>query len=104
MRTWLTAFLVLIVIHSAHAADIYVRFRIAEPAATAEDRFKVSTHFYIHVDPWGLTGESKEVAGNAWSEWMDLTKVNLHGRLNREGGVAEWPSMRLTVDRVGPGE
>jgi len=83
------------------AADVYVRFRVIEPEG---QQFKVVASGYIHEPNWYLPSQSVEVAGKQWSQWLDLTKWPLHGRLNRSGGIAEWPSMKLSVQRVGKGE
>jgi len=82
---------------TAEAADVYVRFKVVEPQG---GKFRVSTGGFRHDGKngqWYLPGEKVEVDGGAWSRWVDLTKIDLHGRLNRQGGVAEWPSMKLEV-------
>ena len=84
---------------AAEAADVYVRFKVVEVAAATE-KFRVTTGGFRHDgknDQWYLPSERVEVDGGAWSRWVDLTKLDLHGRLNREGGIAEWPSMKLDV-------
>ncbi|MBI3922922.1 MAG: hypothetical protein HY318_15985, partial [Armatimonadetes bacterium] len=85
----------------ARAADIFVRFRVADPPG---DEFKVTVGGHIHVANWYLPSESVEVAGGEWSRWVDLTKALLHGKLERVGGLAEWPSMKLSLERAGGGE
>jgi len=82
---------------TAEAADVYVRFKVVEPPG---EKFRVTTGGFRHdgkSDQWYLPGEKIEVEGGAWSRWVDLAKAELHGRLNRSGGVAEWPSMKLDV-------
>ncbi|MDO8587206.1 MAG: hypothetical protein Q7T82_09215 [Armatimonadota bacterium] len=94
LSTWLCA-------TSAGAADIYLRFQVTDPPS---GKFKVTTGGYRHGDPWYLPSESAEVEGGKWSRWLDLTKLQLHGRMNRSGGVAEWPSLSLTLSRAEGGE
>ena len=86
---------------AAWAADVFVRFKVLEPPG---ERFRVNAGAFIHVPNWSLPGESVEVAGGQWSRWLDLRKWPLHGRLDREGGLAEWPAMKLTLNRMGQGE
>jgi hypothetical protein len=71
---------------AARAADVFVRFKVLEPPG---EKFRVNAGGFIHVPNWYLSGESVEVAGGQWSRWLDLRKWPLHGRLDREGGLAE---------------
>ncbi len=91
---------------AARAADVYVRFRVVEPAG---ETFRVTTGGRRHaITPnddgpagkWGLPRESRDVGGGRWSDWLDLTGWPLHGRQDRAGGVAEWPAMTLTAARL----
>jgi len=86
---------------AARAADVFVRFKVLEPPG---EKFRVTAGGYIHVANWRLPDQRVEVAGAEWSRWLDLRKWPLHGRLDREGGLAEWPAMSLTVGRLGEGE
>ncbi len=83
----------------AQTAEIFVRARVLEPAG---EKFLLLTGGHLHKgDPiWYLPQEKKEVVGNQWSDWFDLRRWDLHGRMNRVGGLAEWPSMKLTVRRA----
>lgn len=85
---------------SAAGADIYVRFRVLEPAA---GKLEVWTRGHRHSakPAWYLPREKIAAVPGAWSEWLDLTKWPVHRRMNRVGGIAEWPSMKLTVRQVG---
>src|SRR4051812_47678497 len=79
------------------AASIYLRARIIEPAG---QRFKVSAGGHPHEDPWAFQPPHNfEATGNAWSQWVNLSDWKWHGRHDREGGIAEWPSMMLTIER-----
>lgn len=86
---------------SANAADIWLRFKVSAPEGA---RFRVTAGGFRHADPWYLPTLASEVAGGAWSEWLDLRQWPWHERLNREGGLAEWPSMKLSVQRGGSDE
>ncbi len=86
---------------SAGAADVFVRFRAVDPAG---EKFKVAAGGHLHVPNWYLPSELVEIAGGIWSRWVDLTKWPLHGRLDREGGLAEWPSLKLSLARAGGSE
>jgi hypothetical protein len=86
---------------SAEAAEVFVRCKVVQPAG---EKFRVTVGGHIHLDPWSLPQQTLTVAGGQWSPWADLTKWPLHKRLDREGGVAEWPTLKLTVAREGPGE
>jgi len=84
---------------AAWSAEIFVRARVLEPQG---EKFILLTGGHLHKgDPiWYLPQEKREVSGNQWSEWLDLRKWDLHARMNRVGGLAEWPSMKLTVRRA----
>jgi hypothetical protein len=82
------------------AADVYVRAMVIEPA---DGSFNLTVSGHIHNDPWGLPSATAEAKAGEWSPWMDLTAWKLHGRLNRVGGIAEWPSLSITLARVGAG-
>jgi len=87
---------------TVHAADVYLRCRVKEPKG---EKFRISLGGFRHKLPtWYLPGKKVEVAGNGWTEWVDLTDWPLHGRVNREGGLAEWPSIKLTLARLAPKE
>jgi hypothetical protein len=81
----------------------FMRFRIVEPAGS---RFRVNSGGYRHnSDPsWYLPEAATEVAGGEWSAWFDLSNYPLHGRLDRSGGIAEFPSIRLSAARLDSGE
>lgn len=85
---------------SAQAADVFLRCRVMDPPG---QEFKVSVGGFIHVANWYLPTETVEVAGGEWSRWIDLTQWPLHGRLDRAGGVAEWPALKLSLARSDEG-
>ncbi len=82
----------------AGAEAVFLRFKVTQPAG---ERFHVVVGGFRHADPWYFPEISADAAGGAWSGWLDLSKWPWHGRLNREGGKAEWPSLKLTVSQRG---
>ena len=82
----------------ARGAEVFARCKVVRPVG---DRFRIAASGFIHVANWYLPTATVDAAGSEWSEWLDLTKWPLHGRLDREGGIAEWPAMKLSVARVG---
>jgi hypothetical protein len=84
----------------AGAADVFVRCRVVDPPG---EKFQVTAGGFIHVANWYLPSESVDAPGGQWSRWIDLAKWPLHPRLDRSGGVAEWPAMTLRVRRIGAG-
>ena len=96
-------------------AQIFVRFRILDPPGDKVkestvgnlgleppgSKLKITTGGYTHVKDWHLPRESLDVAVGEWSRWLDLRQWPLHGRMNRSGGVAEWPAMKLMLSRLG---
>lgn len=84
---------------SANGADVFVRVRVAEPASP---KFRIVIGGYRHAgDPWQFPEITTETAGGAWSSWVDLRKWPWHGKVDREGGLAEWPSMRIGIQAGG---
>jgi len=82
---------------AADAADVFVRFKVVQPQGA---KFRVTAGGFRHdgtSDQWYLPREKTDVPGGEWSPWLDLAKWPLHNRTNREGGIAEWPSMTLSV-------
>ena len=80
---------------TAFAGDVYVRARVLEPAAEAH-RLTTGGHRHDGPNEWYLPAKVVDVR-DGWSEWIDASAWKLHGRLDRVGGVAEWPSMKLSV-------
>src|ERR1043165_5878386 len=94
-----------LVLWQAHAADncVFVRFKLVKPDGA---KFYVRLGGYIHNEPWYLPGaivpagadkkaDSRTAAGE-FTEWFDYKThagKKLHGRLNRAGGVAEFPNV-----------
>lgn len=75
--------------------SVFVRFKIKQPSGSA---FRVTAGGFRHAGaPWYFSPVIVEVKGEQWSEWVDLSKWDWHGRLERSGGIAEWASMKLSV-------
>ena len=85
---------------SSSFGEVFVRFKVAEPA---QGRFNIAVGGFRHEDPWHLPGGSVDATEGAWSPWFDASAWPWHGKLNRVGGTAEWPSMKATLARVGEG-
>jgi hypothetical protein len=86
---------------------VFIRFKLIEPAATT---YFVRVGAHIHEPPWSLqprawpTGADREaarrVAAGRFTEWLDVRRwagEKLHGRMNRAGGVAEFPNVTVEV-------
>jgi len=75
---------------------LYVRARLLEPAV---DACTLVTGGHLHKGPdvWNLPAKTLETGADGWTPWLDAKTLGLHGRRNRAGGVAEWPSLKLTV-------
>lgn len=81
---------------------VFIRFKVIEPAG---GRFNVTVGGFIHSgEPWVLPNKSTVTGGGEWSEWLDLSAYPWHGRLKRSGGIAEFPSVKLSATRVETGE
>ncbi|MFN4259788.1 MAG: hypothetical protein ACK4RK_10855 [Gemmataceae bacterium] len=89
---------------TAPAADgVFARFRLEEPK---EGTYFVRLGGYIHKTPWYLprgvvpAGADQQggprVAAGEYTPWFDLKEFagdRLHGRMQRAGGVAEFPNV-----------
>lgn len=82
---------------------VFVRLQLVEPAGA---KWHVALGGFIHNPPWYLKAatlpeaaakdRTKVLAAGEFTEWFDLKAHNgkaLHGRLNRAGGVAEFPNV-----------
>ncbi len=83
-------------ITAAWAEPVFLRVRVVQPAGQP---FKVNVGGRRHAgEPWSFPNESVKVSANSWSEWLNLSRWPWHGRANRSGGFAEWPSIRLSLE------
>lgn len=93
---------------SAQATGVHVRFKMVAPA---DSSWYVRLGGYIHVSPWYLPRtvwpekadkrQAARLSSGQFSAWFDLGShagKKLHKRLNRAGGVAEFPN--VTVDFI----
>ncbi|NQT84022.1 hypothetical protein HQ563_13430 [bacterium] len=91
---------------------VFVRLKLLHPQS---EKYFVRLGGHIHISPWylrravipyGADGEAaKRLATGEWTGWFDLKAHAgelLHGRLNRAGGVAEFPN--ITAEFVTEGK
>jgi hypothetical protein len=83
---------------SAYSAAIFIRCNILTPASGS---YKITTYGHVHNGAssgnWYLPSTNWTVTAGTWTDWKDLSGWTWPGRQNLSGGLAEWPSMRLTV-------
>ena len=90
------------------AGGVFVRFKLVEPADTT---YFVRLGAHIHVEPWSFPARvwpagadrdtTRRMPSGEFTEWLDVRQwagAKLHGRMNRSGGVAEFPN--VTVEFV----
>lgn len=80
---------------------VFIRFKVTNPT---EANLNVSAGGFRHESPWYFPVVTARAKGGEWSEWIDLSAWNWHGKLNRSGGIAEYPSITLTVSRLNSNE
>ncbi len=73
---------------------VYIRFKVVKPVS---QNLKVTVGGYRHEDPWYFPDIEVDAKANQWSEWINLSKWDWHGKLSRSGGLAEYPAISLTV-------
>lgn len=81
-------------------SPFFMRFKVVKPS---EGRFKIASGGYRHIggktwSDWYLPNAVTEVSGGTWSNWIDMTNYPWHEKLNRAGGIAEFPSIRLAAN------
>jgi hypothetical protein len=95
------------VVAESRDAGVYVRFRLTEPT---EIQYHIRLGGYIHKPNWYLPravipagadkDKTKRLKSGVSSDWFDLKKhcgKALHGRMNRAGGVAEFPNVTAQI-------
>src|SRR5689334_9433026 len=87
---------------TAHAAAIFIRIKVAEPAAGT---FKLNINGHRHAgEPWGFPDIPLDCTAGQWTPWVDLSKWPWHGKVDRAGGIAEWPSIKVSARPIKPAE
>jgi hypothetical protein len=85
------------------ALKVFIRVQVLEPQHGPQLTLLARGH--RHLGPnWYLPERSVEIPGEGWSEWIDLSDWPWHAKMSRAGGVAEWCSVRLSLDRAKGGE
>ena len=85
-----------------NAEPVFIRIKVIEPAG---QKIRVLMNGYRHAgEPWYFQPVYVEAVGGDWSEWIDLSNWEWHGRVDRAGGIAEWSSMKLSVIRTDSNE
>ena len=87
---------------------MFVRVKLLEPPATT---YFVRLGGHIHESPWSLPSQTwpadadrdavRRVAAGQFTEWFDIGRwagAKLHGRMNRAGGIAEFPNVTIGKD------
>lgn len=80
-------------------SPFFLRFKIAQPIG---NKFKVIIGGFRHKggttwSDWVLRNTTVDAESGVWTNWIDLTDYNWHEKLNRAGGIAEFPALRLTA-------
>jgi hypothetical protein len=82
---------------------VFIRVQVLDPQRGPQITLLARGH--RHLGPnWYLPERSVEIPGEGWSEWIDLSDWPWHAKMSRAGGVAEWCSVRLSLDRAKGGE
>ncbi len=91
------------------SGPVFVRFRVLEPDRRFVARIGGWGAIWIHVPNWSVpkalvpadrslwSDTADWVQPNEWTEWVDLSDRKWHGRLDREGGIAEWPALGIQL-------
>ncbi|CAN5858548.1 hypothetical protein BH20ACI4_BH20ACI4_13060 [soil metagenome] len=81
---------------------VFIRIKIVEPTG---QKIRVLMSGFRHAgEPWYFQPIYAEATVGEWSEWIDLSNWDWHGRVDRAGGIAEWSSMKLSVIRTDSNE
>jgi len=81
----------------AYSAAVFIRCNILTPASGS---YKITTYGHVHSpvnNNWYLPQTNWTVTAGTWMDWKDLSGWPWQAKNNLSGGLAEWPSMRLTV-------
>ncbi len=98
------ALLVINVGANAHtrSESYLIRFKVIQPVFK---KLTVSTSGFRHEgDPWYFPQIDTEIGSGEWSDWIDLSGWKWHGKMRRAGGIAEFPSLKLSVSHSDTGK
>jgi hypothetical protein len=86
---------------------VFLRIKLLEPAATT---YFIRLGGHIHEPPWFLSPQTwppgadndpaHRLAAGQFTEWFDIGRwagEKLHGRMNRAGGIAEFPNVTIDI-------
>ena len=107
LATFLCPFLILSATAAAGESGVFVRFRLVEPN---DSSYYLRLGGFIHKPNWYLPravfpagadkDKSKRPNGGASTQWFDL-KAHcgklMHGRMNRAGGMGEFPNVTVQI-------
>ncbi|MCB1025126.1 MAG: hypothetical protein KDB79_12085 [Acidobacteria bacterium] len=75
--------------------SVFLRLRVEKPTSS---NLRVTITGYRHdADPWRYEPVTAKTPSGQWTEWIDLSAWKWHGKISRAGGIAEYPSIMLTV-------
>jgi hypothetical protein len=96
VRTTLLAVLLAPSLAVAAEHQVFLRFRVHEPAVTP---LRAELGGWRHQgEQWTFpTQNVGEVKPGEWTQWIDLSEWKWHKRLTRAGGIAEWPTVKITL-------
>lgn len=81
--------------------NYFIRFKVTKPSLPNAE---VSIGGNRHAgSPWYFDAIQATAAANQWSDWIDLSGWEWHEKLDRSGGIAEYPAITLTVKNSGGG-
>lgn len=74
---------------------VFLRFKVTKP--TSDKLRAVIVGFRHDVDPWSYEYKTANTPSGQWSEWIDLSDWEWHSKMARAGGIAEYPSIILSI-------
>jgi hypothetical protein len=76
-------------------SSVFIRLKVKQPVS---QNLQVTVSGYRHLgEDWYFPRINNKVSANEWSEWIDLSSWNWHGKAFRSGGIAEYPALSLAV-------
>ncbi|NNE99456.1 MAG: hypothetical protein HKN25_10600 [Pyrinomonadaceae bacterium] len=75
--------------------SVFIRFKVVKPSSK---NIRVTTTGRRHAGaPWNFPRIDRVVKSDEWSDWIELSDWKWHGKIYRAGGIAEYPSLQLTL-------